>query len=314
MTSSDSATPCPVCNGPAPVVRQLPASEIRATLEDLFGAAMPQSVPAQDYAMRECEGCGLVFADPMMAGDGAFYGWITSFDRYHAGARWEWRIIKEQVRQAHAKTMLEVGAGTGRLMDYLGDITGLTCVGIDVSEASVAHARNNGHDVRVAAFDDLSSVLNADETFDAIVLSHVLEHVNDPKGVMATLLDRLSPTGKLMAAVPYSPMSRELTDWDIMNLPPHHLTRWNAKSLSGLATALGCQVDLHTAKAKSPFKRAVQDTCGDVLGDKHPATLTRAWTVLTHFGLFQSYLHKHKARDIVNGYPAGDSVLAVFYR
>lgn len=311
-----SATPlsCPVCDSAAPIVRQLPAGEIRATLEGLFGAAMPQSVPAQDYALRECDGCGLVFADPMVAGDGAFYGWITAFERYHAGARWEWGVIKDQIRQAQSKTMLEIGAGAGRLMDFLGDVAGLSCVGIDVSESSVEAARKNGHDVRVAAFTDLNSVLSADETFDAIVLSHVLEHVSDPRGVMTTLLKRLNPGGKLMAAIPYSPMSRELTDWDIMNLPPHHLTRWNAQSLEGLARALGCKVQLHAAKAKSPLKRAVQDTCGEVLGDKHPANLTRAWVVLTHIGLFQRYLAKHKRRDVVNGQIAGDSVLAVFYR
>jgi len=320
MTTSkttDSSTPpvtCPVCGADAAPVQALPAAEIRAVLAALFGAEMPAEVAVSDYRMCQCTGCALVFADPMRAGDGAFYGWITGFDRYHAGARWEWGVIKEQVARHRAGTLLEVGAGTGRLLEFLGDVTGLNCVGIDVSEASVRSARAKGLDVREAAFADLSRVLETGETFDAIVLSHVLEHVDDPKGVMAALLERLAPKGRLMAAVPYSPMSRELTDWDIMNLPPHHLTRWNANSLQGLADVLGCQVELHCAKAKSPFKRAVQDTCGQVLGDKHPSTLKRAATVLANLALFQDFLARHKARDRVNGRPAGDSVLAVYSR
>ncbi len=313
-TPSSPATPCPVCGAPAKPVRALPADEVRSVLEGLLGAAAPAGVPATDYTMQECSACALVFADPMVAGDGAFYGWITSFDRYHAGARWEWSVIKDQLNQSNAKTLLEVGAGTGALMEYLRDVAGLTCTGIDVSPASVATAKAKGFDVREAAFADLDRVLSAHETFDAVVLSHVLEHVEDPLGVTRTLLARLTPGGRLMAAVPYSPMSRELSEWDIMNLPPHHLTRWNQQSLNGLATALGCKVELHAAKAKSPLKRAVQDTCGEVLGDKHPSTLKRIATVLGNYALFQSYLAKHKARERVNGQPAGDSVLAVFYR
>ena len=190
---------------------------------------------------------------------------------------------------------------------------GLTCTGIDVSAASVATAKDKGFDVREAAFDDLDRVLAGDERFDAVVLSHVMEHVDDPLGVMQTLLKRLNPGGQLMTAIPYSPMSRELTDWDIMNLPPHHLTRWNAQSLNALGQALGCHVELPAAKAKSPFKRAVQDTCGEVLGNKHPSTLARMTTVLSHPGLFKNFLAHHQARDRVNGQAAGDSVLAVFY-
>lgn len=309
MSSSPS---CPICRSPAKPVQALPSSEIRRVLAGLFGAPAPQGVADTDYRMHECSACGLVFADPMVAGDDAFYGWITGFARYHAGARWEWSVIKDQVAHNDAKTMLEVGAGNGTLMEFLRDVAGLRCTGIDVSSASAAAARAKGFDVREAAFADLDKVLDADDTFDAVVMSHVLEHVDQPLAVMQTLLKRLTPGGRLMTAVPYSPMSRELTDWDIMNLPPHHLTRWNAQALRGLADTLGCRVELHAAKAKSPFKRAVQDTCGEVLGDKHPSTLRRIITVLGHFGLFKSFLTRHQARERVNGRPAGDSVLAVF--
>lgn len=314
MPSPTTSSPCPVCGAPAKAVRSLSAQEIRSVLAGLFGAEVPDGVPACSYTMRACSACALVFADPMVAGDGAFYGWITGFARYHAGARWEWAVIKDQLTTHQAQRMLDVGAGTGALMEYVQGVDGLAITGIDVSATSAATARAKGLDVREAAFDDLGHVLGSDEAFDAIVLSHVLEHVGDPLGVMQTLLARLAPGGRLMTAVPYSPMSRELTEWDIMNLPPHHLTRWNAQSLHGLAATLGCQVELHAAKAKSPFKRAVQDTCGDVLGDKHPSTLKRIATVLGHWGVFKGFLAQHQAREWVNGKAAGDSVLAVFYR
>lgn len=304
--------PCPVCGAEAQRIGEMPATDTRATLAGLFGADVPDSVAIADYGLDECTVCGLVYADPMVAGDGAFYGWITGFERYHAGQRWEWGVIKDQARTHGAKRLLEVGAGMGKLMDYLGDVPELSCVGIDVSASSVLAAQARGLDVREAAFADLDSVLGPNETFDAIVMSHVLEHVEDPLGVTQTLIKRLKPGGRLMAAVPYSPMSREMTGWDIMNLPPHHLTRWHAKSLTTLGDVLGAKTELFAAKAKSPLKRAVQDTCGQVTGDKHPAALKRLGVVLGNFGVFQDYLSRHKARETVNGQPAGDSVLAVY--
>lgn len=307
-----SPIPCPICGAEAKCVSTLPASQSRATLAGLFGAEVPQSISITDYALNECTACALVYADPMVAGDGAFYGWITTFDRYHAGRRWEWGVIKDQVRKHRATRLLEVGAGTGKLLDELGEVPGLTCVGIDVSASSVQAARARGLDVREAAFADIDSVLGPDETFDAIVMSHVLEHVEDPLGVTRTLMARLNPGGRLMAAVPYSPMSREMLGWDIMNMPPHHLTRWNAQSLTKLGDVLNATTALFAAKPKSAFKRAVQSTCGRVLGNEHPATLMRIATVMAHLPTFTGYLKAHLGRERVNGQRAGDSVLAVY--
>jgi len=314
MTSPSSSPACPVCKQSAVFERALPGVEIRRVLSGLFGANVPRDVQIADYALHTCTGCGLVFVDPMQAGDDKFYGWITSFDRYQAHARWEWKAVKEQLVRHHAKSMFEVGAGTGKLMAFLADVEGLNCRGIDLSPASAALAREKGFDVQEADLETLDTLLAPSDRFDAIVLSHVLEHVDNPLGIMQILLERLAEGGRLMAAVPYSPMSRELTEWDIMNLPPHHLTRWNAQSLGGLAAALGCRVELHAAAAKSPLKRAIQDTCGDVLGNKHPSTLVRIKTVLTHVSIFKDFLRQHRAREQVNGRPAGDSVLAVFFR
>jgi exodeoxyribonuclease-1 len=43
----------------------------------------------------------------MVAGDGAFYGWITGFERYHAGQRWKWGVIKDQVQNHGDKRLLD---------------------------------------------------------------------------------------------------------------------------------------------------------------------------------------------------------------
>lgn len=226
---------CPVCGAESQKVMDLSGAAIRAQVSGLFGTSVPDEVQIADYTMRECQSCALVFADPMQSGDSAYYGWITAQAKYHAGKRWEWSVLRADFAGAgRALKVLEVGCGDGKLMAFLGDLDNVTMVGVDVSAPSVEKACSAGFDVRLAAFEDIDSVLSKDETFDAVILSHVLEHVGDPLGVMRQARARLSAGGSLYAAVPYSPMSRELAGWDIQNLPPHHLTRWNQASLAAL--------------------------------------------------------------------------------
>lgn len=306
---------CPVCGAESQKVMDLTGDIIRAQVSGLFGAPVPDEVQIADYAMRECQSCALVFADPMQSGDGAYYGWITAQAKYHAGKRWEWGVLRADFAGAgRALKVLEVGCGDGKLMEFLSDLDNVTMVGVDVSAPSVEKACKAGFDVRLAAFEDIDSVLSNGEAFDAVILSHVLEHVGDPLGVMRQARGRLAAGGSLYAAVPYSPMSRELAGWDIQNLPPHHLTRWNQASLTTLGNILELRTDLRLPKAKSPLKRAVQETCGEVLGDKHPSVARRVLTVLTNLSVFAMWLGRFRSREQVNGRAAGDSVLARFFR
>ena len=314
MTSSTRSV-CPVCGGVAAVVMDLPAGNIRDQVSGLFGAPVPSDVEIPNYQMRECSQCALVFADPMTPGGGGYYGWITAQPKYHAGKRWDWGVIHDDFQAASKiQKVLEVGCGDGKLMDFLSDVKGLDMVGVDVSAPSIERARVGGHDARLSSFEDMNSVLSTEERFDAVILSHVLEHVGDPLGVMQTVAARLNDGGAVYAALPYSPMSRELAGWDIQNLPPHHLTRWNQDSLVRLAEVLGLRLDLRLPKAKSPFKRAVQETCGEVLGDKHPSTVRRLAVVALHVGKFMAWKRRFEAREQVNGRLAGDSVLARFVK
>jgi len=309
---SQAQSTCPVCDAPASPVMDVPGARVREQVSGLFDAAIPDCVELIDYKMRACEGCQLVFADPMQPGSGDYYGWITAQAKYHAGARWEWRVIRDDFAAAGPLRVLEVGCGDGKLMDFLKHLSNVSMVGVDVSAPSIDKARAQGFDVHLAAFEALGDVLQAVDPFDVVVLSHVMEHVGDPLGVMRQVASLLKPGGRIYTAVPYSPMSRELAGWDIQNLPPHHLTRWNQSALAKLATMLGMGVDLRLPKAKSALKRAVQETCGEVLDNKHPSVPVRAWTVLSHLSTFTKWHTQFKARERVNGRPAGDSVLARF--
>ena len=304
---------CPICSGKSMTVKSLPQFEVRKQIAHVFGQNVPAEIIIPDYTMMECTACSLVFADPMLGGGADYYDWITSLPGYSAGQRWEWKKISNHLggRKKHLK-ILEVGCGNGRLMKYLSANKNLNLSGVDVSEPSIKLAQEKGLDARLVDFSNPDGALASGEMFDGIILSHVLEHVGNPLVVARQLAKRLNPGGSIYVSVPYSPMSRELDGWDIQNLPPHHLTRWNKNSLGQLADELGRKLDLETAKAKSPFKRAVQDTCGRALGDKHPSLLKRLMAVVANFKMFVNFYNLHRARERINRQPAGDTALAVF--
>ena len=81
-------------------------------------------------------------------------------------------------RIAPSDSVLELGCGTG---DVIGSVTASRRLGIDNDEARIAIARQRFPAVEFAVA-DLRQYL--DRPFDVLVLSHVLEHLDDPEAVL----------------------------------------------------------------------------------------------------------------------------------
>ncbi len=311
MTVSQEDARCPVCGGAGIHECDLHGSDARGMLGDVFGAPPPETVLLCDYSMHACADCGLVFAAPMRAGDGAFYDWVTGFDRYVATHRWEWRAIRSILaREAGPVRLLEIGCGAGAFLHSIADLKHVRATGIDRSEGSVAAARAQGVDARVATVEALLAERSGGQGFDAVVATHVLEHLEDPLGFVKRCAGLLNPGGSLLFSTPYSPLSRELLGWDVMNMPPHHLTRWNGRAFRKLAEVAGLDIAIHAPRAKPALKRAIRQTCIRVTGEdrKFPPG-ERLRILLRHIGVFREVLAWARSRDRLDGRPAPDKVL-----
>lgn len=301
-------TSCPICAGTGAPVRPLPADEIAAGLTAVFGRIPPAGAIPCDYVLARCTACGLVYGDPMTAGGPALYAWLTSFAKYHAQGRWEWARMKQILAdEGRPLRLLELGAGQGDFLASLADLPQVTARGIDLSDESVQAARARGLDVRRASVEDV--VQKEAGRHDVVVLSHVLEHVGDPLRLMRGIVRLLAPRGRALFSLPYSPMSREYLHDDVMNLPPHHMTRWNIGALEALAHITGLELETWMPEAKSPWKRALKHTCDQVAGEGRVRGLLRLPVVLANLGTFRKILAAHKAREVVNGRPAADTIL-----
>ncbi len=147
--------------------------------------------------------------------------------------------------------VLEVGCGNGQRLAQLRAL-GWRVQGQEVDERAAAHARRNfGVPVFLGALDQARF---PDDEFDAVVMSHVLEHVHDPAGLLLECKRILKAGGSLVSITPNARgwgHSRFGARWYGLD-PPRHLLLYSRRTLAQLG--LNCDfrsVRVWTTAARS---------------------------------------------------------------
>jgi 2-polyprenyl-3-methyl-5-hydroxy-6-metoxy-1,4-benzoquinol methylase len=216
----------------------------------------------EHYRLMECGACGLVFQDrvPNDAFLMELYEvWIdppTKLHENHSDAarqframRLIWRLIRRLGKPSGSIDVLDFGMGWG---EWLFAARGFGCPvhGLELSPARIKYGRDNG--ITMLEGGDLSG-----RAFDLINCDQVLEHVEDPRGVLETMAGCLAPAGILRVSVPnLGPVGARLrsgrgVDWSgephtrqhanptEAVTPLEHVNAFTGKSLRRLAAACG---------------------------------------------------------------------------
>jgi 2-polyprenyl-3-methyl-5-hydroxy-6-metoxy-1,4-benzoquinol methylase len=102
-----------------------------------------------------------------------------------------------QARGGEPGTVLDVGAGTGALLDEFKQM-GWKTFGIEPTPHFAAYASSLGHHVTAAFLNGTAS----DETYDLVTASHVLEHIPTPGVFLDSIRARMRPDSHLFVEVP----------------------------------------------------------------------------------------------------------------
>jgi len=96
-------------------------------------------------------------------------------------------FILKLIKEKKIKKILDYGCGTGQLINALKD-KNIDVTGMDVSDEAIETGKKNGLDIiKINNMDEQKK--NYKNTFDLIIISHVLEHQR--KNEMANLLNNL---------------------------------------------------------------------------------------------------------------------------
>jgi ubiquinone/menaquinone biosynthesis C-methylase UbiE len=96
--------------------------------------------------------------------------------------------------------ILDIGCGNGDFLIFM-KANGWETFGIDFDENAVMAAKKKGLTIFKGSLEDQNFPKN---TFDAITLSHVIEHIYDPENMIKMCYDILKPGGLLVISTPNS--------------------------------------------------------------------------------------------------------------
>ncbi len=142
-----------------------------------------------------------------------------------------------QLGRGNGRKLLDVGCGDGSLLRMMLEY-GWDCQGLDFDDGAVRNAARKGLHV---ACGTLEEQRYAEAAFDAITMSHVIEHVPEPLALLSECRRILKPGGRLVLVTPNSQsLGRKMfgSSWSHL-APPYHLRIFSPHSLSTLASRAG---------------------------------------------------------------------------
>jgi 2-polyprenyl-3-methyl-5-hydroxy-6-metoxy-1,4-benzoquinol methylase len=161
---------------------------------------------------------------------------------------------------ANKGKILDIGCATGSLLEELKKC-GWDCVGAELSEAQAAYARENrGLEVYSLPLEESEFPKNS---FDVILASHLIEHLNDPSSLVKEVWRILAPGGRFFITTPnISGFQARLFGGKWRSAIFDHLYLFSDKTLGALLEKYGFYVEkkktwggLAAGTAPTPVKR-----------------------------------------------------------
>jgi 2-polyprenyl-3-methyl-5-hydroxy-6-metoxy-1,4-benzoquinol methylase len=210
-------------------------------------------VSSKEFSIMRCKACGFMFTQgiPEPAQIGAYYespeyishtGGRKSLTDILYGIsrsimlRHKTGIVKKFTNTAKG-TILDIGAGTGHFVMQMQKI-GWNALGVEISDNARRHATEINE---ISLIPSLKEGNFAENSFDAITMWHVLEHIHEPEVYLNNLCTILKKGGILIIALP-NPESTDArhykNNWAAYDVP-RHLWHFSINHINTLTSRAG---------------------------------------------------------------------------
>jgi SAM-dependent methyltransferase len=138
--------------------------------------------------------------------------------------------------------VLDVGCGAGSYLDLMRALGWSRTAGVDISASAIESARALGLEAYVG---ELADAGFSDGEFDAVSMSHTLEHVSDPVGLLREVRRVTKPGGRIAIVVPnvQSLSSRIFGERWVGLETPRHLVNYSKDALAQVLADAGLVVE-----------------------------------------------------------------------
>jgi SAM-dependent methyltransferase len=205
------------------------------------------------FAYRRCTGCGLVYQNPrpVFADLKKRYG-AGYFEYESANEDNFFNLMKLGLRDAgfdgfypggagngngEARSFLDIGCATGRLLDHV-KRKGWRAKGVEICLESAEHGRlRYGLDIFAGTLEEAAF---PGDSFDVVHLSHLIEHVPDPKKLLVEIGRVMKPDGHLLLTTPnVSGFQARFSGARWRSAIPDHIYLFSKRTMRDLLAELG---------------------------------------------------------------------------
>jgi len=157
------------------------------------------------------------------------------------------RYLSCVMKHRRSGRILDVGCSTGFFLDAARS-QGWSTYGVELSEDTARIAREkHGLDVKTGV---LTEGAYPASSFDVVTLWDVIEHVCDPKQLLATVSKMLAPNGLVALSTPCADGLFPLLSYQASRLtglwphvePPYHLFQFSRKTITEMLSSAGLEV------------------------------------------------------------------------
>jgi SAM-dependent methyltransferase len=229
---------CPICKNRA--------SELLHTQEFALSEGHPL---AKGYDVVACELCGFVYADtdtPQGAYDN-FYACCSKYSDSKTSTGggesvWDAERLTNTAATISAfldrpdKTILDVGCANGGLLEALKTFGHRNVTGVDPARTCVANSRKSG---LCAYLGSLSALPASFKKFDVVILSHVLEHIQDLRTALKHLRQILHEDSVVYVEVPDASRYCDFVKAPFQDFNTEHINHFSGICLNNLAQQFG---------------------------------------------------------------------------
>lgn len=262
-------------------------------------------IDIKNVGLYKCLDTGYRFFYPFsISGDDAFYQELEKFPWYYIDWKWEHGIAYDLIQEK--EKVLEIGCARGSFLKKLSDKKSLT-EGLEMNSGALQHCISMGLSVHSDLIENFSP--KRPLFYDTVCSFQVLEHITSVKQFIESSLAVLKPGGRMIISVPNNDSLLFKTEEICLNMPPHHMGRWNINSLLQLQNYFNMKIDAifleplqkyHIGFAEKMSDKRVEEKLRKKLGVLAPTAEPFA-VRLAHLGV------SSVAEHII-----GHSVLAVF--
>lgn len=221
-------------------------------LHAVWGASFSDAVilahsPAERARLVRCRDCGLEYFAGAASGNADFYSELSgTSDHYYVAHKWEFDFVSRIVRSG--ASLLDVGCGSGAFLSGVGNKVRLA-IGIDTNADGIRQGEGKGLNVVEATLEDY--VAKHPGEFDYVCAFQVLEHLPSVREFVSLAMSSVKPGGRLVLSVPNADRITK-DEFEPLDCPPHHVSRWRAEQLQILSHVMGCEIETMAYEHASP--------------------------------------------------------------